>query len=267
MLLRYREVPPPPEMTGVVSNFWEFEAGAEMASPFAHRIPLDGCVSIAFCRPGHGPERVVMVGPRVELLEVPIYPGDRFWGLRLLPGASRSAIGVPGSALANYAGLLTTSLGTTVAREVAQAASLEEAIHRFGGLLGTAPVEPLVASAVSRIVTSGGEARIADVAREIGISDRQLLRVFKTEVGLSPKQFSRICRARAAALSALETSQSWGQIAAEHGYADQAHLSHDFRKMFGRTPSEFESDLLARIEHVDVTRVGFFQGSPSGERL
>ncbi|MCX7303273.1 MAG: helix-turn-helix transcriptional regulator [Hyphomicrobiales bacterium] len=90
--------------------------------------------------------------------------------------------------------------------------------------------------AYNRIATSGGRARIASIADRIGWSRKHLAKRFADEVGLGPKTVSRIVRLNRA-LCAWRTGEAgWAGIAADCGYADQAHLVRDFTELAGTTP-------------------------------
>lgn len=247
--MHYREIPPSPAAAAVVASFWEFKVSDSVEAPLLHRIPIDGCVSLAVCKPAQGPERVVYVGPRCEALEVPVAAGDHFFGVRFLPGCSRAAIGISGLEWRDQAGLFIHPLATQLLESLNDVDSLERAVPAFEKHLQSGEPCRFVQRAVSTIVSARGSVLISDIATALNISERHFLRLFREEVGLSPKQFARICRARAAAIDALRSEQTWGEIAAERGYADQAHLSNEFSQLFGLTPSEFEVRVLSDIEH------------------
>jgi AraC-like DNA-binding protein len=247
--MHYREIPPSPAAATVVASFWEFRVSSSIEAPLLHRIPIDGCVSLAVCKPAQGPERVVFVGPRCEALEVPVFAGDHFLGVRFLPGCSQAAIGVSGLDWRDQAGLFVHPLSTQLLESLKGVESLELAVPAFEKHLQSGLPCRYVGRAVSSIVARRGSVLISDIADSLHISERHLLRRFREDVGLSPKQFARICRARAAAVDALHGEQTWGEIAAERGYADQAHLSNEFSQLFGLTPSEFEVRVLSDIEH------------------
>ena len=81
-----------------------------------------------------------------------------------------------------------------------------------------------------------GRAPIARIADHLGMTRRHLARQFRP-FGLSPKKAARVARFTAA--SARAGSASWAQIAADAGYADQAHLTREFRALSGMTPQAF----------------------------
>ena len=82
------------------------------------------------------------------------------------------------------------------------------------------------------------------LANETNLSTRQLERVFREHVGLSPKTYSRLVRFDRAArgIDARGTSP-WTHFALTHGYSDQAHFINDFKEFAGVTPAQFESEL------------------------
>jgi len=96
-----------------------------------------------------------------------------------------------------------------------------------------------VATAVARILASQGCGRVAALAHDAGVSARQLERAFRTDVGVSPKELSRLVRfQRALRLSAgAENAASWAGVAAACGFTDQSHLIRDFRQFAGETPA------------------------------
>ncbi len=92
--------------------------------------------------------------------------------------------------------------------------------------------------ALEKIMASGGRSRIASIATEIGWSRKHLAARFADQVGVGPKAIARIVRFnRAATLSRQPDRAGWADLAAECGYADQAHLVREFRDLAGATPT------------------------------
>ncbi|MEO3803110.1 helix-turn-helix domain-containing protein [Nonomuraea sp. B1E8] len=102
---------------------------------------------------------------------------------------------------------------------------------------------PEVAFAWQRLLASNGTAPIKAIAAEVGWSHKHLITMCKQQVGLTPKTIARLVRFNRL-LSCLNdsTMPSWRQLAAECGYADQAHLARDFREFTGTTPGGFFDD-------------------------
>jgi len=82
--------------------------------------------------------------------------------------------------------------------------------------------------------------KIHELQKETRISERQMERLFKTMVGISPKKYQRIQRFEKA-LFLLHTTQYSGLAALAYDlhYSDQAHFINDFKKFSGITPYEF----------------------------
>ena len=69
---------------------------------------------------------------------------------------------------------------------------------------------------------SKGAASVTTLAREAGISRRHLAKLFRAEIGATPKTMARILRfEHACGLAGTLPRQSWAGIACEAGYADQ----------------------------------------------
>ena len=77
---------------------------------------------------------------------------------------------------------------------------------------------------------------VAQVAKEIGTVQRTLQRLLLRETGRSPVYWMMLARARKAA-RALSSSLCLVDIAELHGYADQAHMSREFKRWFNTSPS------------------------------
>jgi AraC-like DNA-binding protein len=99
------------------------------------------------------------------------------------------------------------------------------------------PVRDEVAHAWDRLATSGGAVSIGTLAGEIGWSRRHLTERFRAEFGLAPKTMARVLRfERARDLLACAGRPSLAHVAAVCGYADQAHLTRDWRQLAGSSP-------------------------------
>lgn len=80
-----------------------------------------------------------------------------------------------------------------------------------------------------------GAPSIASIAAQLGLSERQLQRRFRQAVGVSPKRFASLLRFESS-LPLINSQASLAHVAAEAGYADQAHLSRDVSRFAGMPP-------------------------------
>ena len=105
----------------------------------------------------------------------------------------------------------------------------------------SAGVRPrLSAGAVARITADPGLRRVGQLAGACGIPERRLQRLFADYVGVSPKWVMRRARLHEAALRAESgAGVDWAALAADLGYADQAHLTRDFTATLGVPPAQY----------------------------
>jgi AraC-like DNA-binding protein len=109
---------------------------------------------------------------------------------------------------------------------------------------------PEVAWAWRRLEATGGAVPIGRLAEEVGWSHKHLVRRFRRQVGLRPKTAARLVRFNTVWRRLDERRRpDWGQVAADAGYADQAHLVRDFRQFTGTTPTGY----LAQVNSVQDT--------------
>ncbi|TQM14360.1 helix-turn-helix domain-containing protein [Pseudonocardia kunmingensis] len=176
--------------------------------------------------------------------------------LRLTWRGARALLGVPAGALAGDTVGLDALLGRRAAAVTDRLASADGWPERFAllddeltALLADGPgergVRPEVGYAWDRLTATGGTLRVEELARELGWSRRHLTEKFRTETGLGLKAAARLIRFEAACdrLRAPDRP-SLAQVAAEAGYADQAHLSRDFRDLAGEPATKWLSPRL-----------------------
>ncbi|WP_308460454.1 helix-turn-helix domain-containing protein [Mesorhizobium sp. NBSH29] len=98
--------------------------------------------------------------------------------------------------------------------------------------------------AYARLTETYGRVRIGTLAEEIGWSRRLMVEKFRDEIGLSPKTVARIARFGKARELAGRGGR-WAEIAADCGYADQAHLVREFGELAGETPGAWAHRMTA----------------------
>jgi len=100
------------------------------------------------------------------------------------------------------------------------------------------PETPGIGWAWRQLAASHGGIAVGDLAEELGWSRRHFSQRFRHELGLSPKTVARQLRfVRATELIRESSSRSLADIALGCGFADQAHLTREFRELAGVTPS------------------------------
>jgi AraC-like DNA-binding protein len=93
-----------------------------------------------------------------------------------------------------------------------------------------------------------GRCRVEDLAHTVQLSPRQLRTLMLAETGLSPKRLCRQFRFDAVVARLAHGNRTFAQIAAEVGYADQAHLTREFRQMVGCSPTQWLAEERRNIQ-------------------
>lgn len=83
----------------------------------------------------------------------------------------------------------------------------------------------------------GDDIRVAEIAREVGLSVHHFFRVFRTTFGQTPFDYLREQRLDRARDLLVTTSKSVSEIALLTGFADQSHLTRCFRRRFDTPPA------------------------------
>lgn len=97
----------------------------------------------------------------------------------------------------------------------------------------------LLVNEVSRIVEEEKPLRVAGLAERLGIAERTLHRLVREHTGLTPKWLIECRRLQEAATTLFTTpTTDLAALAAELGYADQAHLTRRYREVLGETPDQ-----------------------------
>lgn len=85
----------------------------------------------------------------------------------------------------------------------------------------------------------------AEMARTAGMSARAFERAFVREYGLPPQQYLRRLRIQTACRRLVDTREPIAGIALRCGFADQSHLTREFRRVTGLTPGHYRETYAA----------------------
>ena len=179
--------------------------------------------------------------------------------LQLDPLGTRALLGLPAGELAGLdlpATDLLGRLGADLPEQLQAAGSWAARFRLLDDRLGRlvdpdrTPPPPEVRRAWRVLRASGGTARIADVAREVGWSERHLAARFRTEIGLTPKAAARVIRFDRA--RRMIPGCSGAVVAATCGYADQSHLVRDFVEFTGLAPGAWLAAEVGNLQAPDA---------------
>jgi len=114
-------------------------------------------------------------------------------------------------------------------------------------LAGATRAEPIApCSALSRMagrLTSDPRNRIGDVANHPAMTREHASRTFRRYFGFPPSVFRSEQRFRRALLLLADLANPLATVALDAGYADQAHLTRDFKARTGASPGVFRRSL------------------------
>jgi AraC-like DNA-binding protein len=245
----FQERPPPAALAEIVTCTWVQHIPA-MSVPYLHTRTPDGSIEIAYQLDGGARPRII--GPRTRPTREAIAPGTTTVGIRFRPGASAGVLGIPASKLVDQTVDLRDVWGSPVDRLVDElaiadtsdmvASCLLGAVHRAS--IGPSHPDPVVQLIIQSLRQNAK--LLPDIGHVVGLSDRQVRRRCINAVGYGAKTLQRIVRfQRLLAAAHSEMEERLADLAVEHGYADQAHLTSESRRLTGLPPATFITEMRA----------------------
>jgi transcriptional regulator GlxA family with amidase domain len=92
---------------------------------------------------------------------------------------------------------------------------------------------------VKTIIEGKGQATIQELSDKSGLSPRKLERLFKQQVGVSAKLYSRIIRFAQVYKLLRQPDLTKAEVTYLSGYFDQAHFNKEFREFAGENPESY----------------------------
>ena len=249
---------PKPPLSGYIEKFWAYDAYGTGHS--RERVLPTGTSEIVFLLSDDKLSPVVC-GAHSESFIIDTADRLKLLGVHFKPGGAVPFVKVPAYELGNLQAPLAALWGP-LASEVQERLLEARTWHaRFrilervllAQLTSTAAPHPAVVFAVGAIQGMPHMQTIGRITERIGLSPRRFIEVFTTDVGLTPKVFSRVLRfQRVLALIRRDRQIDWADIAVAGGYYDQAHFIHDFRAFSGMNPTAYLRADVSERNHVPL---------------
>ena len=243
----YAEYAPPPDLRAVVACTWVARTG-EGSGPSP--IVPDACSDIVVV----GDAAPHVAGPATMTQHVLVPAGTTVVGIRFRPGATRAAFGCDASELRDADPELAAVCGSA-ARVLTDSLSRAhdaddppDALRSALEVWARARIVPRVdrdahALRAARRLVIDRSATVRGVARDFGWSERRLHREITATCGYGPKTLQRIVRLQRALRASVASrppslAPTLSRLALDAGYADQAHMTREFRDLTGFTPRQ-----------------------------
>lgn len=241
----YEEIMVDSSLSAYAHCYWQLKTSSELSRPFMYRVVSDGCIDILFEQSqSHKP---YITGFSSKYVEYDLGQSFDYVGIRFLPTGLAALFDIPADSLVDQFVELkqvAPSFAHSMSMAFKERLGLIQAKAIFDQLLSRLIVErnsppevdPRLLTAMEAILEARGNINLQDL--DVGVSDRQLRRLFAYYFGESPKAFAKIIRFQNI-LNAKPSAQSLkeSKIFYDEGYYDQAHFIKEFKAFYGVTPN------------------------------
>lgn len=232
----YREYAVGGALAGTVRCAWLHSAPADGVAARIAVVP-DGCVDLLWTESGF-----MIAGPDRTAAFPPMRPGATILGLRFKPGIARHLLRCDLDALTGKVVAFDDlrSGGFNVHHECLLAA--DDTVKRLRLLRDIFAAEmgdlPVMRHDAAELETLCIRLPAEGLAAALGVTERTLRRISTAEFGYGPKTLARILRLQKLLGRMGEHNAALAELAAEAGFADQAHMSRDVLSLTSLTPGE-----------------------------
>jgi AraC-like DNA-binding protein len=257
--LGFQLITPSPALRPYIQSYWALRRATPLAALREESMHPRGGFGLVFNGAGSLlldgqtiSDPVFLDGATTISRTVGFYGPVDLFGVRFHEGGAYPLLGIPLAELRNQLSLLDALDRPDLVRLAAQISETDAIAARLRWLedwllrrldLGKRR-NPIIPASLMLLRRQAGELRMPDLAREFAISQRQLERLYQSQVGMSPKQYTQLLRVEQARLALKRdhspgASRTTADLAAELGYYDQSHFIREFRAVVGVTPTAY----------------------------
>lgn len=231
-----------------IAHFYEFTMNADVKTRLK-AVP-DGSVDLSFAV-GKNVAKPLIGGTVLKAKKWVFQEDETYFGIRFLPGQCLLPDGIAIHEIIDedleiqgkcyqkdLAEILAHTAGIRKRAEIFMEAYLENVASSHKDRSAEYLLEKYIKS---KIYASKGKINIRELAQETGFSECYVRRIFGRIHGVSPKTFERFVRFQYLlqdmnqAVNHIELEE----MALEHGYYDQSHMSNEFKCYAGVTPEAY----------------------------
>lgn len=227
--------------------FYEFHTG-----PRGKNITLypDACANYLI-RCGETDPAVLVMGLQTVAVSIPLEPGRTYFGFKPYSVVGMRDLGFSWRDLVDRrTACFSSSGGGLDAADIAGVARAPSFENRMAAMRALAAGRladeccrfPGVAREELKACAAMGDVRVDALLDGSPLSDRSCRRAFVDTVGIGAKLYTSIIRFQGVLrelCAAPRAAVSLTNVAYRTGYSDQAHLSREFRRFAGESPSSF----------------------------
>jgi AraC-like DNA-binding protein len=243
---------PPAALAPYVRSLWVHEIGPGEAT-YQQPVLPDGCLDIV----AFDDAPAIVAGPDTRPVTLDFVPGSVTVGVRFRTGAAPPLLGVTAPELRDLDVSLDAMWGRAGRELTEQATEAPDWRSRLDALVAgltarardASPADP-AATGVAEVIAEQPGVSLPVLADRAGMSERQLRRRVEAAVGYPPRTLARILRFQRFLdtwRSAPPGQRELGILAAATGYADQAHLTRESRRLAGLPPKALLAWETARL--------------------
>ena len=241
----YQELNPDKRLADYIYCYWQLRTIKPLSENYTYNVVTDGCMDIFWEVSSH--HQSFVTGFTNQYTEFSLSHTFDYVGVRFLPSAFPSLFQINASELTNKfeaLDVVVPKLADILSQRMEGINDLKMLKFQLDVLLlnhlkeAKLRCDPRLYHAMDLILASQGMISI-EKDLDVGISARQLRRIFQFYIGDSPKVFSNVVRFQSL-LQGKPSSQSLHDNALYYdlGYYDQAHFIKAFKHLYGTTPTK-----------------------------
>lgn len=253
--MEYKQYPVPKELKYIVRYFWSYDAPAPSSNKLVIKSFADKYPRLIF-QDIDNFEPIISAGnkmPSCYLSGLDTKPTEAFWydsfshfGVSFYPNALYKIWGINSDDLVDKTPDFFDIEKTFLPLKLKKAKSHEDRVSVLSNFFFEKIQKNKIDFFSDFILSKNCIYDANDLSfllKEFKISERQFQRKFKTEIGITYKNFHRLLRfEKALDLISNDKDVNFTQIAYDLGFADQSHLIKNFNEFAGCTPLEFKKN-------------------------